>query len=283
MLRTVIIPLLLATAALAAAPEAAPQATPSPPAGEASATAATPPAPAAPVAPASGDLAALLARADAAYARRDQPAELEASLAALTQASQLAPNDAQVLWRLARHEVWLAEDPAIADAQKSEHGKRAWDLGERAIAADPAPVEPWFWAVSGMGNYSLGIGILSALSQGIEGKFRGRLLEAEKRDQNFQRGAIFVAWARFYFKLPWPKHDAGKSERMLRAALNLNPDNVRARVYLAELYADKRRFPPAAAEYKAALAKPPGQYDPPEERRWQEVARAGLARLGAGP
>ncbi len=280
MLRTVIIPLLLATAALAAEPEAAPQATPSPPAGEVSATSSTPPAPAA---PATGELAALLARADAGYARRDQPAELEASLAALTQASQLAPNDAQVLWRLARHEVWLAEDPAIADAQKSEHGKRAWDLGERAIAADPAPVEPWFWAVSGMGNYSLGIGILSALSQGIEGKFRGRLLEAEKRDQHFQRGAIFVAWARFYFKLPWPKHDAGKSERMLRAALNLNPDNVRARVYLAELYADKRRFPPALVEYKAALAKPPGQYDPPEERRWQEVARAGLARLEAKP
>ena len=278
MLRTVIIPLLLVTAALAAAPEAAPQATPSPPAGEVSATAATPPAPAA---PATAELAALLARADAAYARRDQLAELEASLAALTQASQLAPNDAQVLWRLARHEVWLAEDPAIADAQKSEHGKRAWDLGERAIAADPAPVEPWFWAVSGMGNYSLGIGILSALSQGIEGKFRGRLLEAEKRDQNFQRGAIYVAWARFYFKLPWPKHDAGKSERMLRAALNLNPDNVRARVYLAELYADMRRFPPAQVEYRAALAKPPGQYDPPEERRWQEVARAGLDRLEA--
>ena len=280
MLRTVIIPLLLVTAALAAAPEAAPQATPSPPAGEVSATAATPPAPAA---PATAELAALLARADAAYARRDQLAELEASLAALTQASQLAPNDAQVLWRLARHEVWLAEDPAIADAQKSEHGKRAWDLGERAIAADPAPVEPWFWAVSGMGNYSLGIGILSALSQGIEGKFRGRLLEAEKRDQNFQRGAIYVAWARFYFKLPWPKHDAGKSERMLRAALNLNPDNVRARVYLAELYADMRRFPPAQVEYRAALAKPPGQYDPPEERRWQEVARAGLAQLEAKP
>jgi tetratricopeptide (TPR) repeat protein len=281
MLRTVILPLLLVSALLAAAPEAAPPA--NAPATEAPAAAPGPsaasPAPAAPAAPSA--LAALLARADAAYARRDQPAELEASLAALTQASQLAPNDAQVLWRLARHEVWLAEDPAITDAQKSEHGKRAWDLGERAIAADPTPVEPWFWAVSGMGTYSLGIGILSALSQGIEGKFRGRLLEAEKRDQNFQRGAIYVAWARFYFKLPWPKHDAGKSERMLRAALNLNPDNVRARVYLAELYADKRRYSPAVAEYRAALAKPPGQYDPPEERRWQEAARAGLAQLEA--
>ncbi len=228
-------------------------------------------------------LAELLTRADAAYAVRDEPGRLDEGWQALEAADRLAPGDVEVRWRQARHEAWRAEDPAITDARRSEHGKRAWDLGERAIAADPRRVEGWFYAVSGMGNYSLGIGILSALSQGIEGKFRGRLLEAEKRDQNFQRGAIFVAWARFYFKLPWPKHDAGKSERMLRAALNLNPDNVRARVYLAELYADKRRFPPAAAEYKAALAKPPGQYDPPEERRWQEVARAGLARLGAGP
>lgn len=284
MVRTVILPLLLVSAALASSPDAPPPA-PQPPPGEAGAPA--PPSEASPaVKPAApsaapAELAALLARADAGYARRDEPAELEAAQAALGRAAELAPQDGRVLWRQARLEVWLAEDPALTDAQRSERGKRAWDLGERAIAADPAPVEPWFWAVSGMGNYSLGIGILSALAQGIEGKFRSRLLEAEKRDQEFQRGSIYVAWARFYFKLPWPKQDPGKSERMLRAALKLNPENVRARVYLAELYADAKRVPPARLEYQAALAKPPGQYDAPEERRWQELARAGLARLEA--
>ncbi|MBK9519700.1 MAG: tetratricopeptide repeat protein [Anaeromyxobacter sp.] len=262
---------MLVSLALAAEPAA--EAPPAPPqAGLA------PPQPAA-AAPAD-TLPALLARADQGYAERDQPAALEASRQALEAALKLAPADAGALWRLARLEAWRSEDPAIPDKKKSELGKRAWELAERAIAIDPAPVEPWFYAVSGMGNYSLGIGILSALAQGIEGKFRDRLQQAERRDAGFQRGAIPVAWARFYFKLPWPKHDAGKSERMLRSALLENPDNVRARVYLAELYLDENRVAAAREEYLAALAKPPGQYDAPEERRWQDVARAGLAGLG---
>lgn len=272
MLRTVILPLLVLTVALAAEPTAE-----APPAAQPAGLA--PPQQAAAAAPAD-TLPALLARADQGYAERDQPAALEASRQALEAALKLAPADAGALWRLARHEAWRSEDPAIPDKKKSELGKRAWELAERAIAADPAPVEPWFYAVSGMGNYSLGIGILSALAQGIEGKFRDRLQQAEKRDAGFQRGAIPVAWARFYFKLPWPKHDAGKSERMLRAALLENPDNVRARVYLAELYLDENRVAAAREEYQAALAMPPGQYDAPEERRWQDVARAGLAGLG---
>jgi tetratricopeptide (TPR) repeat protein len=261
MLRSVIAPLLVLAAALAAEP-AAPVVPEQPP-------------PAA----AQDDLAATLARADAAWAERDAPGQLEASHAALEAASRLAGEDAAVLWRLARHEAWLSEDPAIPNKLKSELGKKAWLLGERAIAADPTLVEGWFYAVSGMGNYSLGIGILSALAQGIEGKFKDRLSRAERLSPGFQGGAIQVAWGRFWFKLPWPKHDARKCQKALRAALAQNPDNVRAHVYLAELQLDEDRPAEAKAEYQAALLKPPGQYDAPEERRWQGVARAALERL----
>jgi tetratricopeptide (TPR) repeat protein len=255
MLRSVIAPLLVLAAALAAEP------------------ATTAPSPAAP------DLAALLARADASYAVRDEPGQLEASRQALEEASRLAPEDWAVLWRLARHETWLSEDPAIPDKRKSELGKKAWQLGERALAAEPERAEGWFYAVAGMGNYSLGIGILSALAQGIEGKFKDRLSRAERLDPGFQGGAVQVAWGRFWFKLPWPKHDAAKSEEALRAALARNPDSVRALVYLGDLLLDEGRKAEARAAYQAALAKPPGRYDAPEERRWQGVARAALEAL----
>ncbi len=224
-------------------------------------------------------LAELLARADAAYAVRDEPGRLDEGWQALEAAARLAPGDVEVLWRQARHEAWRAEDPAITDARRSEHGKRAWDLGERAIAADPRRVEGWFYAVSGMGNYSLGIGILSALAQGIEGKFKDRLSQAERLDPAFLGGAVQVAWGRFWFKLPWPKYDAEKSLRALRAALARNPGNVRARVYLGDLHLEEGRRAEARAEWQAALARPPGGYDAPEERRWQGVARAQLTRL----
>jgi tetratricopeptide (TPR) repeat protein len=250
MLRSVIATALLLSAALAADPAAAP-----------------------------AEVAALLVRADSTYALREDPAQLEASRQALEAAARLAPDDAAVLWRLARLEVWRAEDPSIADGVKSELGKRAWDYGERAAAADPDRVEGWFYAVSGMGNYSLGIGIFSALRQGIEGKFKDRLARAEKLDPAFLAGGIQVAWGRFWFKLPWPKHDAKKSEAALRAGLARNPDSVRAHVYLGDLLLDEGHKARARAEYQAALARPPGLYDAPEERRWQGVARSSLAAL----
>jgi len=263
-------PLVLA-AALATAPT--PPAASTGPA-EAAASAPAP----APVAQPTG-LAEALAKVDAAWPRRDEPGGLEEGRAALEAARAIAPGAYAVLWRQARLEAWLSEDPALKDEQKSKLGKRAWELAEQAIAADPEGVEGYFYAVSGMGNYSLGIGILSALSQGIEGKFKDRLSRAEKLDPDFQGGAVPTAWGRFYYKLPWPKHDARKSLRALEAAVARNPENVRAQVYLGDLHEDEGRKDAARAAWEAALRRPPGQYDPPEERRWQAVARASLEKL----
>jgi hypothetical protein len=222
---------------------------------------------------AGGEKAALLSESDAAYARRDEPAQLEVLKAKLSQAEKLAPNDFEVLWRLARLNVWLSEDPKLDGAEKSRIGKIAWDYGDRASAANPARVEGWYWGVAGMGNYGLGIGVLTALKQGLEPKFRERIGKAEQIDSDYQHGGVQTAWGRFYFKLPWPKYDPRKSEEYLRVALKKNPANVRAHVYLGELLAKEDRGAEARDQYQASLARPPGQYDAPEERRWQQEAK----------
>jgi hypothetical protein len=260
MIRTVLlVAMLVPRAALAAAPAPAPDASRQPSAG-------------------GGNVAALLEEADAAYAKRDDPAQLATLRAKLEEAAKLAPDEYDVLWRLARLYVWLAEDPKVAGKEQSSLGKKAWDYGDRATRANPARVEGWYWAVGGMGNYSLGIGVISALREGIEPKFRERLSAAEKLDPDYIHGAIQTAWGRFYYKLPWPKYDPRKSEEYFRAALKKNPASVRAHIYLGELLAKEDRGPEAAAQWDAALAKPPGQYDAPEERRWQQEAK----RLKAG-
>ena len=125
--------------------------------------------------------------------------------------------------------------------------------------------------------YALGIGILSALRQGIEGKFKDRLSHAEKIDANFESGAIQSAWGRFWYELPWPKHDLRKSQRALEDALKRNPDNVRAHVYLADTYERRGQHREAREQLEKAVAGTPGRYDEAEERRWQEVARRKLA------
>jgi tetratricopeptide (TPR) repeat protein len=232
--------------------------------------------PASPGAARPAELADLLAQVDAAEARRDEPDQVALIRERLEAAERQAPGDYGVLWRLARLHTWLSDDPALDGDEKSRLGKRAWDYAEKAIAASPEGFEGYYYAAVGMGNYSLGIGILKALSKGIEGKFKDRLSRAEKLRPDFQSGAIPTAWGRFWFKLPWPKYDARKSRKRLEQALSMNPENVRAHVYLAELHEKEDRDDEARAELQRAVAAR-GDYDPPEARRWQTVASAKLA------
>jgi tetratricopeptide (TPR) repeat protein len=239
--------------------------------------------PALALAPETGDaprqLKPLLERADALYTTRDEAGHLGELEKLLKEAEQAAPQDYEVLWRLARLYFWLSDDPSISDDQKSRIGKRGWELGERAVKADPKRVEGQYYAAVTMGNYALGLGVLKALRQGIEGKFKERLSRAEKADPDYSDGAIPTAWGRFYFKLPWPKYDADKSERYLLQALKKSPQNIRARLYLADLYVKEDHSREARAQLEKVVAHQPGSYDAPEERRTLQMARAQLARM----
>ncbi len=225
------------------------------------------------------DLPALIAQIDADWKVRDEPGRLDAERAALERAETLAPNDYGVLWRMARYYFWLSDDDTLPNDEKSRLGKKAWEYGDRASAVNPAGVEGWYFAAVGMGNYSLGIGILKALGEGIEGKFRERLGKAEKIDPRFFDGGIYTAWGRFYYKLPWPKYDARRSEQALQKSLQINPQQVRARIYLAELYAKEGHPKEARTLLEQAAAHQPGSYDPPEERRSAARAKALLADM----
>lgn len=230
------------------------------------------PAPAAPAA----DLQALLAAHDAAYKQRDDAGKFAEAKARLEQAEKLAPNDYGVLWRLARMNFWVSDDPKLKDEEKSRIGKIAWDYGDKASAANPNGVEGFYFAAIGMGNYSLGIGILRALSQGIEGKYKARLGKAAQINDAYDEGGIENAWGRFYFKLPWPKYDAERSEEHLKKALQINPHDLRGMVYLADLYLKEDKPKEAKKLIDQVLAATPNAYDPPEEKRAQELARETL-------
>ena len=238
--------------------------------------------PAAPVPPSTGELAdvgSLIARVDSEWPHRDAPGRLADIRAILDRAEALAPHDFGVLWREARLFFWLADDPAVPKEERSRLGEKAWKLGDRAAAADPARVEGWYYAAVGMGNYALGIGVLKALGQGIEGKFKERLSRAQRIEPNFEAGAIDTAWGRFYYELPWPKYDARDSERSLQKAIQANPANVRARVFLAELYRKEGHPKEARALLEEAAAHAPGSYDAPEERRASALAKGLLAEM----
>jgi hypothetical protein len=233
-----------------------------------------PPTTTAAAAPAAPSLEQLYARADLAFHVRDQAGKMEEVDNVLAEAARLAPDDYGLLWRESRQYFWRSDDPKLPKDLKSQLGKAGWEKGDHAAAKRPDRVEGWFYAAAGVGNYALGIGIFTALTQGIEGKYKERLAKAEAIDPGYDAGGIATAWGRFWYELPWPKYDARKCEQRLRQALSQNRMNVRAKVYLADLLRKEDRPKAARALLEEAAAQEPGAYDAPEERRWQAEARS---------
>src|SRR5579863_8891448 len=167
-------------------------------------------------------LAETLARLDALHARRDEPAALVEERRLADAALAEAPTDYGALWRAARAIFDESEAPRLSDDQRSQLGQRAYDLAERAIAANPNDAAAQYWAALSIGRYAEHMGVLRALSNGIEGKFKRPLERATALDVSYDHGSVPVVWAAYYLELPWPKRDRDKAARELRKALEIN-------------------------------------------------------------
>ena len=217
-----------------------------------------------------------LASLDSQMARREDPATARALDAALTAALQAAPEDFELLWRAARMKAWLA-DGAQGKA-KQELGKEAWALGDRAVKARPERVEGHYWAAAGVGTYAQGLGVVSALGPGVEGKFNARLDRALALDAHHARGGPLLAKGRYHFELPWPKRDLSASARLLRQAAERHPENLRAHLYLAETLLKQDKLQEAKASIDKVL-QGSVTYDPAEGRRIQALAAPVAAQI----
>ena len=217
---------------------------------------------------------------DDLWKRRDDPAAIQ-ELEKITQ-ERLAedPNGFETTRRQAELVAWEADGEPDGSNDKAAKGKIAWEAGDKAIQANPKDVRGHYFSGVGVGLYSEGVGILTALSQGLEDKFRERILAALRLDKDFLNGAPQVAWGRYFFKLPWPKRDPEESIRVLRIALRTHPGNWRAKLYLADsLYLNQL---PGQQDEAHALVQQildaPGGRDPPEEKRLKEMARKWMSR-----
>lgn len=216
-----------------------------------------------------------LARVDALHRRRDEKAVFAEERRLVDGALARAPASYEVLWRAARATFWESDDPGASHEERSRAGKAGWELAERAIVASGNRPEGYYFAAVNMGSYALGLGMVKALTLGLEGKFKERLTRAGQLAPGFEFGAIELVWGRFYEKLPWPKRDRNEAERHYRRVLTLlNPANLRARVFLAETLAAENRAPEARALLEQVAAAKPGAYDAPEERRAKALGAA---------
>lgn len=228
-------------------------------------------------------LRTVIENADRLYAARDKGDQGVQALDALRAAAKANPESWDVHWRLARAAFWVSEGlPAKAKSERRAIAVEGWKAGEKARDLKPdAPEGPYFMALC-IGEYSHSIGIITALREGIEAKFRDPLLAVSKKAPKVDHGGVWNALGRYKFELPWPKQDVDASIKFLRKAIEVNPDNLRARVFLAESLED-RDDDDDVTEAKKLLTQvakaPANRYDPPEEQRARSLARALARRL----
>jgi hypothetical protein len=207
---------------------------------------------------------------DELWKRRDEPGAEKQLEQVLQQHLAVEPRSFDANWRLASLYNWEAD--AKEGDEKAALGKKAWDAGDRAIAANADDVHGHYTAAVGIGLYSEGVGIITALSQGLEGKFRDRILTAQRLDKDYLDGAPQVVWGRYFFKLPWPKRNVDEATKVLTQVVRTHPRNLRAKIYLADCYADADKVEEGTKLAQQVLAAPGGD-DPPEERRVKKKAR----------
>jgi tetratricopeptide (TPR) repeat protein len=224
-------------------------------------------------------IAAGMARLDALHARRDQPGAIAEARRIADGAISAAPADYGVLWRAARAAFDDSDDLGRSPDERSRIAKQAYDLAERAIAINPNDAAAQYWAALAIGNYAESMGVVRALANGIEGKFKRPLERATALDERYDYGNVPVVWAAYYLELPWPKRDRARAARELEHALAINPANLRARYYKARIAVDEGRPAEAKALLAEIAAAPVGRYDAPDERRVKQDAAKLAASL----
>lgn len=223
-------------------------------------------------APAAGAAQVDVAKLDALYAQRGNPAALRELEQLSMQAVAARPNDFDLLWRAARAKEWIADTATNNDVKKNA-GKEAWDLGERAIKANRKAIQGYILAAEGIGQYSTAVGVLRALGEGLEGKFNDRLDTAIKMDPGYDHAAPLLTKGRYFYELPWPKRDLKKSAEWLEKAIATDPAALRAYYYLAETQLHDGKAKLAAAN-NAKVLNGSVAYDPAEGQHIQHLAKA---------
>lgn len=169
----------------------------------------------------------------ALWEERDKSDNAERLVAALEKRVAEDPEDFEARWWLARAAWWIADRSNDTEVKRT-FGEKGYQQGEKAVTLQPDRVEGYLWYAAALGEYGLGISIMRALLQGLDGKFRKYCQQAIEIDPAHDGAGPLRAMGRFFAKLPFPKQDLKRSRELLEEAVKLAPERFLTRLYLAE-------------------------------------------------
>jgi hypothetical protein len=179
----------------------------------------------------------------------------------------------EVAWRISRACVYLGETQENRTLRKALAVK-GMEWARKAMEMKPERVEGHYFYGSTVGQYGATVGMASAVAQGIAGKFEESMNKSYEIDRDYDDGGSMIALGRFFYVLPWPKHDLKRSRLLLEEAKQRHPKRLLARLYLADTYYDLGKKTKARQELRHILESD----IPPDERPmpFHELARQRL-------
>ncbi len=156
------------------------------------------------------------------------------------------PNHFEAHWKLARALREYAQWYMMEGTQGYEeiavaYGKEGMSYAQRAIDMNPEHPGGHLYYGINVGKYSDGVGIITALREGLKDKTQSSFEKAYELDPHFENGAAILSLGRFWQVVPWPFRDTDKAEAFYREFQNTEyyTNNVECRMYLAELLKGK--------------------------------------------
>lgn len=126
----------------------------------------------------------------------------------------------------------------------AQYGKKGMEYASKAIELEPDKANGYYYYGLCAGTYSDGVGLFTALKEGLKNKTQDNLEKAYEINKNFEHGGPIVAIGRFWQMVPWPYNDKDKAMEYYREFQKTEyfktETGVSARIYMAELLMDKR-------------------------------------------
>ena len=227
------------------------------------------------VAPAAADAASFSAKLDELWKTRDSADSGKLHDDVIREGLKAFPKDYDILWRAARIR-WFVADGLTEEKLKKQIAKEGWNYAKRAVEAKPDGAEGHYFTAINIGAYSQAVGILKALSDGLEGQFVENLEFSLKANEAFDRYGGRTAKGRYHWELPWPKRDLAKSKIELQKSIDKHPEHLRNYYFMADTLLKDGDAKGAKVAIDKAL-NGSDAYDPPEARRikaWSKVLAA---------
>ena len=139
----------------------------------------------------------------------------------------------------------ISESEDLNSGQESallDLGTTARKYADKAVAIKPDGVEGRYYDSMAIATYAFGKSIVKALLEGLGSKYQDNLDEALKINKDYDNGISYIAYGRYWYKLPWPKRSIKKSLAQLLIGEKYNPENIITLDFLGDTsYFDGRK------------------------------------------